>query len=63
MLVSLILYLIFLNKKDKKKLEFYTLVKENANVIVPVLVLNWAMLLFGYLAEINILSTFNGVLL
>lgn len=63
MLVSLILYLIYLNNTNKKDLEFFTLMKENLSIIVPVLVLNWAMLLFGYLAEIQILSTFSGVLL
>lgn len=64
MLVSLILYLIYLNKKgDKKDLEFFSLLKEHANVIVPVLVLNWAMLLFGYLGEMKLLSFMTSTLL
>ena len=64
MLVSLIFYLIYLNKKENKKdLEFFALLKENANVIVPILVLNWTMLLFGYLGEIKILSVFTSVAL
>jgi len=62
MLITFILYLIYLNKKEEE-LEFFTLLKENSNVIVPVLVLNSLMLLFGYLTEIKILSVCSGVLL
>jgi len=61
MLITLILYLIYLNRQDKPQLDFFTLLKENASVVIPVLLLNWAMLLFGYLTEINILSTLVGV--
>ncbi len=63
MLVSLILYLIYLNKKGDKELEFFSLLKEHANVIVPVLVLNWTMLLFGYLGELKILSFLTSTVL
>jgi hypothetical protein len=56
MLITLIMYLIYLNKKENKELELFTLLKDNSNVIVPVLVLNWVMLLFGYLGEIKALS-------
>ena len=66
MLITLIIYLIYLNKKVENKtgeLEFFTLFKENSNVIIPVLLLNWLMLLFGYLGEINFIPVFLGVFL
>lgn len=63
MLVSLIFYLIYLNKKDTKDLEFFTLMKEHAGVVVPVLLLNWAMLGFGYLGEMKVLSVLTSTLL
>ena len=66
MLITLIMYLIFLNKKVENKtgeMEFFTLFKENSNVIVPVLVLNWLMLLFGYLGEIRAIPVLLGVFL
>ena len=52
MLITLISYLIYLNKKTKDetyKLDFFTILKENSDIIIPVVLLNWLMLLFGYL--------------
>ena len=67
MLVTLILYLIYLDKKDKKdetnKLEFFTLLKENSDIIIPVIILNWLMLLFGYLGEMKIIPVLLSVFL
>lgn len=64
MLITLILYLIYLNEKDKNEdLEFFTLLSEHANVITPVLILNWFMLLFGYLGEMNIIPVLTGVII
>ena len=66
MLVSLILYLIYLNEKEKqgtKQLEFFTMMKEHAGVIVPVLLLNWAMLLFGYLGEMKVMTVLTSTAL
>jgi hypothetical protein len=66
MLITLMMYLIYLNKKVENntgELEFFTLFKENSNVIVPVLVLNWLMLLFGYLGEIRAIPVLLGVFL
>jgi hypothetical protein len=66
MLITLIMYLIYLNKKAENKtdeLEFFTLFKENSNVIIPVLILNWLMLLFGYLGEIREIPVLLGVFL
>ena len=67
MLVTLIFYLIFLERREKNEdttgLNFYDLAIENGNTISNVFILNWAMLFFGYLGEMNILSTLTGVLL
>ena len=75
MLVTLILYLIYLgNEKEKqqkekqqeeqeKDLEFFQLINENSTTIFYVLILNWLMLFFGYLGEVNIMPTCLGVIL
>jgi hypothetical protein len=66
MLITLILYLIYLNKKVENKtneLDFFTLLKDNANTVIPVVLLNWLMLLFGYLGEMRIIPVLLGVLL
>jgi hypothetical protein len=66
MLITLILYLIYLNKKVENKtneLEFFTLFKDNSSIIIPVLILNWLMLLFGYLGEMKLIPVFLGVFL
>ena len=66
MLLSLMLYLIYLNKKVENKtheLELFALLKENSNVFVPVVGLNWLMLLFGYLGETGTINVFLGVFL
>jgi len=48
MLVNLILYLTFLHKKD---IEMFSVLKQEWKTILTILVLNWFMLLFGYLGE------------
>jgi hypothetical protein len=67
MLITLILYLIYLKnkeeKKDTTKLEFFKLISENAKNITNVFYLNWLMLIFGYLGEIKLLSTVSSVIL
>ena len=67
MLVTLIFYLIFLERREKKQdttgLSFIDLAIENGNTISNVFILNWAMLFFGYLGEMNVISTLTGVLL
>ena len=45
------------------KLEFFTLFKENSNIFIPVVLLNWLMLLFGYLGEMKIIPVLLGVFL
>jgi hypothetical protein len=66
MLVTLMLYLIYLEKRQENntnKLELVDLLQKNKGVIVPVLVLNWLMLLFGYLGEMRVIPVFVGVFL
>ena len=66
MLITLIIYLIFLNKKVENKtneLDLFTLLKDNLNIFIPVIILNWLMLLFGYLGEMKIIPVLLGVLL
>jgi hypothetical protein len=66
MLVTLIIYLIYLDHKEKgdtEKLNFKDLMIKNSKNITRVLGLNWLMLLFGYLGESNIISTYTGVFL
>ena len=66
MLITLMTYLIYLNKMVENKtneLEFFTLLKENSNIFIPVVLLNWLMLLFGYLGEMRISPVLLGVLL
>jgi hypothetical protein len=64
MLVNLIFYLIFLQYKDNNtsdKLNFFKLFKQEFYTIITILLLNWLMLLFGYLGEINLLPVLLGV--
>jgi len=66
MLITLMAYLIYLNKRLENKtsgLEFLTLLKDNSTVFIPVVLLNWMMLLFGYLAEIRVIPVLLGVFL
>jgi hypothetical protein len=66
MLVTLMVFLIYLNNKAENKtndLDLWTLCKENATVFIPVLLLNWLMLLFGYLAEMRTIPVYLGVFL
>ena len=66
MLITLIVYLIYLTKKDENKtneLDFFTILKDNSNIIIPVVLLNWLMLLFGYLGEAKIIPVLLGVFL
>lgn len=63
MLVTLIIYLIYLNNKATSNLDFFQVFNDNFNTIISVLFLNWLMLLFGYLGEINIIPTLLGVFL
>jgi hypothetical protein len=64
MLVTLIFYLIFLKYKDAKisdKLNFFDLFNQEFYTIIIIWLLNWLMLLFGYLGEINLIPVLLGV--
>jgi hypothetical protein len=66
MLITLMVYLIFLNKKVENKtndLDFFTILKDNSKIFIPVVILNWLMLLFGYLGEMKIIPVLLGVFL
>ena len=66
MLITLMLYLIYLNKSLENKtneLEFFALLKEHSTVFILVVFLNWLMLLFGYLGEMRIIPVLLGVFL
>ena len=66
MLITLISYLIYLNKRTEDEtyeLDFFTILKENSDIIIPVVLLNWLMLLFGYLGEMKIIPVLLGVFL
>ena len=66
MLITLMIFLIYLNKRIENKtdeLEFFTLLKDNSNIFIPVVLLNWLMLLFGYLGEMKIIPVLLGVFL
>ena len=66
MLINLIFYLIFLHHEENNtsdKLNFFTLFNKEFYTIITVLLLNWAMLLFGYLGEISAIPVLLGVAL
>ena len=66
MLITLISYLIFLQAKATKQtgnLRLISILKNNYKTLIPILCLNWLMLLFGYLGEIKVLSLFYSVML
>jgi hypothetical protein len=66
MLITLIFYLIFLQYKENntsESLEFFDLFYKNMDTIIPILLLNWTMLLFGYLAEIKVMPVLLAICL
>jgi len=68
MLITLIFYLIFSYEKEKQKgntttLNFFDLLLQNSCTIRNILLLNWLMLIFGYLGEKKIIPTITGVIL
>ena len=64
MLINLIFYLIFLkheHNNTSNKLNFFELFNKEFYTIITILLLNWIMLLFGYLAEISVIPAILGV--
>ena len=65
MLISLCVYLIYLNNDESNKETKDSLIKivyDNLNVLIPIIFLNFLMLTSGYLTEIKKLSRVPGVL-
>lgn len=65
MLITLVLYLIYSYHREKNttaELEFFNLLSKNSTNLTYILLLNWLMLIFGYLGEKNIIPTLTGVL-
>ncbi len=65
MLITFIFYIIYSyhrEKGDTRQLEFFKLLYYNATTINYVIILNWLMLIFGYLTEIKLLPTIIGVI-
>lgn len=65
MLITLIAYIIYLNTdpNDASSLSFFQIMKEHAVPIAQVVILNWFMLLFGYLGEVGVISLIAGVVI
>jgi bacteriorhodopsin len=66
MLVTLVAYIIYLNSdkgegNSDDSLSLLQILRENAAPIAQILVLNWLMLLFGYLGEVGVIPLISGV--
>ena len=59
MLINLIMYLRFLS--SEQPLDFFTVLGEEWKTILPVLLLNWLMLWFGYLGETSRIPIYVGL--
>ena len=68
MLITLMVYLIYLNNSvenntNTNELELFAIFKDNSTIFISILLLNWLMLLFGYLGEMRIIPVLLGVFL
>lgn len=68
MLVTLVAYIIYLNagtnaSTSQESLSLVQILRENATPIAQIVGLNWLMLLFGYLGEVNVVPLVAGVAL
>lgn len=67
MLITLMVYLIFLgykkNNVDTTNMTLVGILKENLDTVSKIVILNWLMLLFGYMGEVKIISTVIGVIM
>ena len=64
MLIIMVAYIIYLNNKTTTdSLSLVQILRENAGPFVQILVLNWLMLLFGYLGEIGVISMIAGIII
>lgn len=65
MLITLVAYIIYLNSETRegKTLSLIQILRENAVPIAQIVGLNWLMLLFGYLGEVNVIPLIAGVVI
>jgi hypothetical protein len=66
MLITLIFYLIYSYHRENNttsSLKFFDLLINNSSNITYILLLNWLMLIFGYLGDKKIIPTITGVIL
>ena len=66
MLITLISYMLFLQAKAKnstQNLNLSSIFKSNYKTLIPILILNWMMLLFGYLGEVKVIPIFYSAVL
>ena len=66
MLITLVAYIIYLNadtnaSTNQESLSLVQILRENAAPIAQIVGLNWLMLLFGYLGEVNVIPLVAGV--
>jgi bacteriorhodopsin len=50
-------------EKSQKQLDIFTILRENSGVILTIVLLNAAMLLFGYLGETNVIPISRAILI
>lgn len=65
MLMTYSLFLIYLknNENNKESKSMIELIKENWKTLLPILILNWIMLFFGYMGEIKALPMITASIL
>ena len=66
MLTTLIFYLIFLKNKETdtvEELDYFKVFGQEFYTIIAIFLLNWLMLLFGYLGEVKVIPVLLGVTL
>ena len=67
MLITLVAYIIYLNagtanaSTSQESLSLVQILRENATPLAQIVGLNWLMLLFGYLGEVNVIPLVAGV--
>mgnify|MGYP002630988328 CR=1 FL=1 len=63
MLLTYILYLVYVNSNENPNLTVYKAIEDESIEISVVIFLNWLMLLFGYLGENKTISIVNSTIL
>lgn len=63
MLISLVCYMIFLRGSGESNVDIFSILRENSDVIITIVILNALMLFFGYLGETNVIPLVWGILI